>query len=152
MTCQQPMCSYPSCTCDVPLALGAGLSVRDERQQELADLVERIWGRANLINVAERVARLVEEAAELAQAEGLPFEFVLRIVRHVYAKLPGDPAQELGGLGVTLLAYAASKGLSADACEAAEVRRIRGLSVEHLRARHQAKADAGIAQTGKAAA
>lgn len=146
------MCCYPSCTCNVPLALGAHLNDRDQRQQELADLVERIWGRANLANVRERVARLVEEAAELAQAEDIPLEFVLRIVRHVYSKAPGDPKQELGGLGVTLLAYAASKEISADACEALEVERIKGLSVEHLRARHQAKAEAGIAQAGKAAA
>lgn len=152
MTCQQPMCCYPSCVCNVPLALGSCLNDRDQRQRELADLVERIWGRPNLVNVAERVARLVEEAAELAQAENMPEEFVLRIVRHVYRKAPGEPKQELGGLGVTLLAYAAAKGCSADSCEALELQRIQGLSVDHLRARHQAKADAGIAQVGKAAA
>lgn len=72
---------------------------------------------------------------------------IIRITDGVYAKEPGEPAQEVGGISTCLLAYCAATAVSADACERAELTRILGKTPEHFRARHQAKVDAGMARS-----
>ena len=89
--------------------------------------------------------RLLEEAVELAQAEGVPLDRALATVEHVYLKPAGKPEQEAGGVGVTLLAYCAARGISADAEEAREFERVLDIDPAYFRARHNIKADAGIA-------
>jgi len=118
---------------------------RDDRQAAVYDWVVSTFGLPNA-TVTERVYRLFEEVVELAQAEGVPTERLFGIVAHVYGKPPGDPAQEVGGVGTTLLAYAASKGLSADELEEAELRRVLSKDPEYFRRRHNLKASAGIAE------
>lgn len=117
---------------------------RDERQAAVLRWVKETFGLA-LLAKEERVARLLEEAIELAQAEGFPAEKVGRIAAHVYSKEPGSPAQEVGGIGVTLLAYCASVGLSADQCEIREFERVQLLGITHFHGRQKVKAEAGIA-------
>jgi hypothetical protein len=97
----------------------------------------------SLLATEERVSRVVEEAVELAQAEGVPAERLHALVRHVYAKPPGDPAQEVGGVGVTVLAYCAAVGISADDAEAREVERVLALPVDHFRRRQAGAAGGG---------
>ena len=117
---------------------------RDERQAAVLDWVRTTFGPATLTG-SERAMRVLEEALELFQAEGLDLDKALAIARHVYGRPLGDPAQEVGGLGVTLLAYCGAKGISADGEEARELERVLAKDPEHFRARHNLKADAGIA-------
>lgn len=122
---------------------------RDERQAAVYSWVVSTFGLPNA-DVRERVLRFFEEAVELAQAERLPSETLAAILAHVYGKDPGDPAQEAGGVGTTLLAYCAAKGLSADTCERREFERVLAIDPEQFRRRHNLKAAAGIALPSEA--
>lgn len=93
----------------------------------------------------ERAMRLLEEAVELAQACNVPKEYVGKLADHVYSRPPGTVEQELAGVGVAALGFAAHARVSFSAVVRQEVERIEGLSIEHFRARQNAKADAGIA-------
>jgi hypothetical protein len=117
---------------------------RDERQACVYDWVRSTFGPANQ-DSHERARRFFEEAAELAQAEGVTGHELRSILEHVLAKPPGIPEQEAGGVGTTLLAYCAAKGFSADAAELHEFERVLALPVDYVRQRHNAKADVGIA-------
>lgn len=121
------------------------LADRDVRKEQVRDWVVRCWGEG-AVGVVERVERFFEEAAELTQAEGISRDRLAEIIRHVYDKEPGKPPQEVGGIGTTLLAYCAAKGISADECERRELSRILGKPVDHFRARHDAKVRSGLAQ------
>lgn len=118
---------------------------RDTRQTQVRQWVERCWG-PEAVSVNERVERFFEEAAELAQAEGIDPRRLQEIIGHVYQKDAGEPAQEVGGIGTTLLAYCAAKGISADDCERRELTRILAKPVDHFRQRHAAKVKSGLAQ------
>ncbi len=117
---------------------------RDKRQVAVYRWVGDTFGYANL-ETEERCKRFVEEAIELAQAEGLTEEQVRAIVSYVYEKPGGEVQQEVGGVGTTLLAYCEAVGISADMCEEEEFRRVLALDPEHFRRRHNIKAAAGIA-------
>jgi hypothetical protein len=116
---------------------------RNARQANVLSWVKRTFG-ASLLVIEERVARLLEEVVELAQAEGLSEEKAHALVAHVYGKPSGAIVQEVGGIGVTLLAYCGAAGISADGCEAAEVARVLALPAEHFRTRQNIKAAAGV--------
>jgi hypothetical protein len=118
---------------------------RDQRQRKIAEWCAATFGVTVASDANERAARLLEEAIELAQAEGLPEHAVTTLVRHVYSKPAGRPHQEVGGIGVCLLVYCQAKGLSADGCETVEIKRIMAMPFDHFRRRHQAKAEAGVA-------
>lgn len=117
---------------------------RNIRQRGVFQWVRETFGDPSTAP-SERVKRVLEEAVELAQAEGMTQDHALAIVGYVFGKPKGDPAQEVGGLGVTLLAYCEARGLSADAEEAREFERVLAIDPAHFRARHNKKADAGIA-------
>jgi len=118
--------------------------IRNERQTTAAQWAARCFGRAVVEDRRERVTRILEEAIELAQAEGLEADTVARLTRRVYAKPPGDPTQELGGLGVCVLVYAEATGVSADAIEAGEVEAILARDPGYFRERQNAKAALGL--------
>lgn len=117
---------------------------RDERQKQATAWAERCFGRAVVEDRQERATRILEEAIELAQAEGLGEELVARMTSRVYAKPPGDPRQELGGLGVCVLVYAEAVGVSADAVEAGEVAAILARDPAWFRQRQNSKAAQGL--------
>lgn len=117
---------------------------RDDRQVAVLEWVGQTFGPA-LLAKEERIARLLEEVIELAQAEGFEPSKIHRLIAHVYSKPPGKPAQEVGGIGVTLLAYCATRNLSADDCERCEFERVQTLGILHFHQRQNAKAEAGIA-------
>jgi len=117
---------------------------RHVRQAQILSWVHATFG-PQAVKTEERVLRFLEEAIELAQAEGVPAEMVGRILQHVYSKPPGDPKLEAGGVGVTLLAYCESAGIDADEAERAEFERVRSISKEQLSQRHRLKEIAGIA-------
>lgn len=68
----------------------------------------RIGG--NHITPKERAMRLLEEAVELAQAEGISLDLVAKQVAHVYDRPPGEPAQEAAGVAVALYGWCAGRG------------------------------------------
>jgi hypothetical protein len=133
------MCGAVESRSDNAIAL-----TRDERQRVVVKWATETFG-PNAMTPAERAMRVLEEAVELAQAEGVSHEGALAVADYVYKKQPGDPAQEVGGLSVCLLAHCAVRGLSADEEEAREVARVLALDQAYWRTRHQVKAASGVA-------
>lgn len=121
---------------------------RNARQWYVYQWVLKTFGES-LYETRERAIRLVEEAVELAQAEGVTLGMVRRVTDEVYMKAPGDPAQEAGGVGTTLLAYCQAKGISANECEKAEWERVREIDPEYFRERQEKKVLAGVASRPK---
>jgi hypothetical protein len=117
---------------------------REERQRMIYEWVVRVFGTRNAMS-GERAARFVEEAVELVQAVGLSRERVMAIVDVVYSRPKGDVFQEIGGVGLTLLALAAAVNYSAEVAEVAEMCRVFAKSDAHFRARQTEKAGQGIA-------
>jgi len=87
----------------------------------------------------------VEEAIELAQAEGVTYDTLADLLIHIWKRKPGEPKQEVGGIGVTLLAYCETKGISADLCEMEEIERIISLPSNYFQARQNIKASRNVA-------
>lgn len=96
-------------------------------------------------NADERAARLVEEALEIAQAQGVPLEVVGRIATRCYSRAVGELGQEIGGCGIALLALAESAGLNFEDEILREWQRVAHLPKEHWRKKHAEKVAAGTA-------
>ena|SRR5579864_8361452 len=92
----------------------------------------------------ERAMRLLEEAVELAQAEGVTEEMVNRQTRHVFSRPAGDPAQEAAGVGVCLAGWCAASGHSVVSLTLRELERIEAKPVEQIRGSLARKQDADI--------
>lgn len=114
---------------------------RDERQAIVVDWGRRAFGPDHMADMIVRAARFFEEAAELVQAIGLPPEHAMRAFNHVYGREPGKISQEVGGVGVTLMALCDAVGLSTDDCEVAEINRCLSKSPEHFAARNRQKVE-----------
>jgi NTP pyrophosphatase (non-canonical NTP hydrolase) len=95
----------------------------------------------------ERGMRFLEEALELAQAVGVNLLEVERLTDSVYAKPKGQVAQEIGGVGTTLLALAESQNLSAYSCIMAEIERIHLMPIEKFRKRQELNAARGLGKS-----
>ncbi len=70
-----------------------------------AEWVEKAFGREAL-TVRERSWRFCEESIELMQAVDMTAEEVKRMVDAVYSRPSGQPAQEIGGVMMTLATLA----------------------------------------------
>jgi hypothetical protein len=117
---------------------------RPSRGAAIGDWILRTFGRAALICLPERGARLLEEAAEAAQAAGLDRKKALKIVNEVFDRPVGDLFQEIGGVGVTLLGICVSAGIDADIAEYTEAKRVLEKPMEHFQIRNQDKIDRGV--------
>lgn len=113
-------------------------------QQSVLDWAVRSFGEIAR-NRDERAARLAEEAIEIAQAEGVPLEVIVRIATRVYSRPAGELWQELGGLGITALAFAENAGLSLGGCTDREWQRVNSKSPEWWAKKHAEKVTAGTA-------
>lgn len=105
------------------------------------------FGNEVVDSLHERAARILEESAELNQAEGVSLEYALNIVRQVYARPVGEPAQELAGVMVTTAVYAEVKHLSREDLELMEIVRIENMLAadpHRFRIRHAEKAKLGM--------
>jgi len=127
------------------LARGKLDNSRLTRQQRIQQWCNATFGIDTANNTAERTLRFTEEAIELAQAVGMSKEIMLNLVEYVYSRPSGKVSQEIGQVGVSLLALAEHLNISADAEEQAEFDRITSLPAEHWQARQNAKADKGVA-------
>lgn len=123
---------------------GALASVRDARQKQVSDWCADAFGVEHATSIQQRGIRFLEEAIEAYQATGGDRAMAHKLVDFIFDKPTGDLFQELGGVGVTLLALAAAAGLSADGAEHAEVTRVLSKPIEHFRARNAAKDAAGF--------
>jgi NTP pyrophosphatase (non-canonical NTP hydrolase) len=121
------------------------MSWSKERQETIADWVETRIGLMSQADPAERTMRVLEEAVELAQANGIGRREIERLADYVYGRPKGKPGQEIAGVGVTLLALAECLGLDLVDEIDSEIERIHHLPPDHFRKRQQEKADAGIA-------
>lgn len=117
---------------------------RDALQQRVFQWARDTFGEHNA-TPEQRAMRLLEEVAELVQSAGVTEVEAHGVVDYVFAKPIGHTGQEIGGVGVTLLAFCESVGLSATACETTEAQRVFATDPERFRERHNRKAQAGIA-------
>ncbi len=91
-------------------------------------------------NMTERGDRLLEEVLELLQAHGYDKTRVATLVDYVFGRPVGEPAQEVGGVMVTLAGYCWVAGLDMHANGQAELDRINQPGVmAKIRAKQEAK-------------
>jgi hypothetical protein len=79
-------------------------------QARVGQWVTLCFGSFIATNRQERALRVVEEAIELAQAEGLHPVYIKAIAERVYGRPVGTARAEAGGVGVTYLAYCEAFG------------------------------------------
>lgn len=92
-------------------------------------------------DVTERCDRFIEEAFELVQSLGYDAARIDALRAYTWGRPPGEPAQEAGGVMVTLAALCCATGL--DMHEAGELELARILQpeiMERIRAKQAAKA------------
>lgn len=121
---------------------------RDSRQQVVHDFCVRAFGADHASSVEQRAVRLLEECIEAYQAAHGSAEMAHRLIDYIFAKPAGSLGQELGGVGVTVLALAHAAGLSADDAEVKEIERVLSKPPEWFTARNAAKNAAGFDVTG----
>ena len=86
----------------------------------------------------ERNHRFLEESLELVQSLGCTASEAHQLVDYVFGRPAGEPAQEAGGVMVTLAALCLASGLDMHACGETELTRI-WTKVEAIRAKQAAK-------------
>lgn len=96
---------------------------------------------------SERLMRFVEEAIELAHAEGMAPETIFAIRKRVYGRPRGDTLKEIGQVQATLETFAENIGASADELAQAEFDRVQNIPRAEWECRHAAKQAIGIAET-----
>lgn len=99
---------------------------------------------ADHMHSRERAMRLLEEAVELAQSEGITENQVYRQVAHVFDRPSGEPSQEAAGVAVCLLGWCASTGVDLEILADREVQRIEEKPIEQIRGSLARKADADL--------
>jgi NTP pyrophosphatase (non-canonical NTP hydrolase) len=139
-------CWMKAFVCDpAPLATptpeGTG---RNVQQRRIGEWAVAAFGEAEALSLPQRGLRLLEEAAEAAQAAGVLEEQARHLVGYVWARPVGRLSQELGGVGVTTLALAHAAGFSAAGAEDAEIARVLSKPIEHFSKRNKEKNDAGL--------
>lgn len=86
----------------------------------------------------ERTHRFLEEALELAQANGCSQADAVALVHYVFGRPKGEPTQEVGGVMVTLASLCSATGIHMG--EAGDVELARNWDrIEAIRAKQQAK-------------
>ena len=86
----------------------------------------------------ERGDRLLEEVLELLQSGDYPSERIASLTKYVWSREIGEPAQEVGGVMVTLAAYCLAHGLNMHTAGETELTRI-WTKVDKIRAKQAAK-------------
>lgn len=117
---------------------------RQDRQIQVALWCRMAFGEEQTSNVSQLGLRLLEEAAEAAQAAGVPREKADLLIDYVWKRVPGELDQEIGGVGLCVLALADAAGLDADDMELTEVNRVMSKDPKYFAMRNQAKNDAGL--------
>lgn len=87
---------------------------------------------------AERTHRFLEEALELAQANGCSRDDALALVEYVFGRPVRRPDQEVGGVMVTLAGLCSASGINMDDAGDRELER-NWDRIETIRTKQQAK-------------
>lgn len=112
----------------------------------IAKWVTECLGSKALFDPKERALRLIEEAIEIGQVEGLTEDDVIRVAKYVMGRPIGERTNEAGGTLVCVLAYCYAVGLDPyETCER-EVSRIESADFDKIRTKHAAKVHAGVAR------
>jgi hypothetical protein len=93
---------------------------------------------------SEHLLRFVEEAIELAHAEGMEREVFNRVADRVYSRPAGDIHKEIGQAQVCLEMFAENIGISSADEAQREWERVQGIPRTEWERRHAAKAAVGI--------
>ncbi len=96
------------------------------------------------MNRRERAMRLLEEATELCQAEGIAFALIQKQVKHVLSRPSGEAQQEAGGVAVCLLGWCAAVDATLHEIALAEILRIEAKPLSEIRGSLARKSDAGL--------
>lgn len=116
----------------------------------LSDIIHdwgcRAFGQENFNSPRERSLRLLEEALELVQAEGINVTKVNQLVAAVYERPIGKPEQEIGGVLLTMTAYIRTRGWNPHQFLLYEVRRVLGIPIEKFRERNKEKIKANLTE------
>lgn len=133
--------------CVLVLALAEIGTERDTRQAKIFAWSKVAFGVEQSTSLPQRGVRLLEEAIEAFQAAGGDPGIAHKLVDFVFARPVGALHQELGGVGVCLLALAAAAGLSADEEERRELARVLAKPIDEFTRRNAAKNAAGFLVT-----
>lgn len=125
------------------------MTQRDERQASIFEWAKAAFSVEEATSIPQRGLRLLEEAIEAAQACGVDRDSADRLVDYIFGRPAGRLSQEIGGVGVTVLALAAAVGLSADEEERREVNRVLSKPLEHFTERNKLKNEAGFLLAGE---
>lgn len=91
-------------------------------------------------DILERCDRFIEEALELVQSLGYSKERAHALVEYVFNRNKGEPAQEVGGVCVTLAALCTPAGIVLSEAAEIELERINHPDiVKKIRAKQAAK-------------
>ena len=111
--------------------------------------VRKTFGDKVMDSPLERGLRVVEEAIEVLQTQcgdqTKGRDLAHRLVDEVFDKPIGKLPQEVGGLGVTILALCALHDMRFDTVVRIEIDRVQGADRDKIRAKQRAKADKGLA-------
>ena len=117
---------------------------RDTRQALVADWIAKAFGADHATSLPQRGLRMLEEAIEAYQSAGGTSEMAHKLVDYIFSRPIGELGQEIGGIMITVYGLANAAGLSVEAEEEREYRRVLSKPLEHHAARNQAKNDAGF--------
>lgn len=93
----------------------------------------------------ERLLRFVEEAIELAHADGMERATLNAVADRVYSREPGNILKEIGQAQACLETYAENINLSSDELAEREWQRVQSIPRDEWERRHSAKQAIGIA-------
>lgn len=97
--------------------------------------MQACFGQDITANGTERVFRFLEEAFELAQASGCTADDARELLEYTFGRPIGDPAQEVGGVMVTLAALCTAASIDLNAAAETELSRV-WCKIETIRAKH----------------
>lgn len=145
-----------SCNCWKSRALSASpapaptIHPRDKRQSEVLAWCTAAFGTDHAASIPQRAIRLLEESIEAYQAADCDAAMAHSLVDYIFAKEPGMLSQELGGVGITLLALSGAAGISADTEETRELARVLSKPLSHFTERNKRKNAAGFVASAPA--
>ena len=113
-------------------------------QKAVREWISTRFGRTTLEDAQEPIARVVEEACELAQASDMKIADLEAIAAYVYARPPGEVKQEAAGVAVTLFALAEAHRFDLLLETEKEIERITHLPATISRLKQAAKVAAGV--------
>ena len=80
-------------------------------------------------NLKERAFRFLEESLELVQSLGVTEEEINKLIKYTYSRPLGSPAQEVGGVMLTLAVLCTIADLDLESCAVNELLKVSNPSV-----------------------